>query len=183
VALRKNFVFLTSAERTRLASAFNAVGEIWAPRYRQAAYGAFLLDNPDARAALGLAYSDVARAFDRFLAEVPPRPPIVPAGHSQGALPLVRLRAQAMQEAVPEGTGGIAVIVGLDFEKVAAICAAEARGEALEPANLNSPIQTVIAGHREATRVTGLSPLLSTVTRLSSRCAAITVCPLSLEAT
>jgi [acyl-carrier-protein] S-malonyltransferase len=68
----------------------------------------------------------------------------------EDALPLVRLRAQAMQEAVPEGTGGIAVIVGLDYETVAAICAGEARGEALEPANLNSPIQTVIAGHRAA---------------------------------
>jgi len=68
----------------------------------------------------------------------------------EDALPLVRLRAQAMQEAVPEGTGGIAVIVGLEYAKVAAICAEVAQGEALEPANLNSPIQTVIAGHRAA---------------------------------
>ena len=68
----------------------------------------------------------------------------------EDALPLVRLRAQSMQEAVPEGTGGIAVIVGLDYGLVAAICAAAAQGEALEPANLNSPIQTVIAGHRAA---------------------------------
>ncbi|MDH5263112.1 MAG: ACP S-malonyltransferase [Betaproteobacteria bacterium] len=68
----------------------------------------------------------------------------------EDALPLVRLRAQAMQEAVPEGTGGIAVIVGLEYPRVEAICAEEARGEALEPANLNSPIQTVIAGHRAA---------------------------------
>lgn len=68
----------------------------------------------------------------------------------EDALPLVRLRAQAMQEAVPEGTGGIAVIVGLEYAKVEAICAEAAQGEALEPANLNSPIQTVIAGHRAA---------------------------------
>ena len=46
-------------------SAFNAAGKIWAPRYRQAAFGAFLLDSKDARAALDLAYSDVAAAFDR----------------------------------------------------------------------------------------------------------------------
>ena len=73
------------------ASAFDNVGDVWAPRYRQAAYGAFLLDNPDARAALDLAYSDIARAFDRFIAENPPGEPIILAGHSQGALHLLRL--------------------------------------------------------------------------------------------
>lgn len=72
------------------ASAFNGVGEVWAPRYRQAAYGAFLLDNADARAALDLAYSDVAAAFDQFVKQNPERP-IVLAGHSQGALHLERL--------------------------------------------------------------------------------------------
>ena len=66
------------------------------------------------------------------------------------ALPLVRLRAQAMQEAVPEGTGGIAAIVGLADDKIAAVCAEAAQGEVLEPANLNSPGQIVIAGHRGA---------------------------------
>lgn len=66
------------------------------------------------------------------------------------AVPLVRLRAQAMQEAVPEGTGGIAAILGLDDEKVPELCARAAEGEVLEPANLNSPGQVVIAGHRGA---------------------------------
>ena len=66
------------------------------------------------------------------------------------ALPLVRLRAQAMQEAVPEGTGGIAAIVGLADDRVAQVCAEAAQGEVLEPANLNSPGQIVIAGHRAA---------------------------------
>ncbi len=66
------------------------------------------------------------------------------------ALPLVRLRATAMQEAVPEGTGGIAAIVGLDEEHVEALCAEAAQGEVVEPANLNSPGQVVIAGHRGA---------------------------------
>lgn len=72
------------------ASAFGASGQVWAPRYRQAAFGAFLMDNADARAALDLAYSDVAAAFDQFLKESGDRP-IILAGHSQGALQLERL--------------------------------------------------------------------------------------------
>ena len=81
--------------RTRLfvqsqASAFNSAGEIWAPRYRQAAFGAFLLNSDDARKALDLAYSDVSAAFERFLAEAGDRP-IILAAHSQGALHLSRL--------------------------------------------------------------------------------------------
>ena len=66
------------------------------------------------------------------------------------ALPLVRLRAQAMQEAVPEGTGGIAAIVGLDDAKLPAVLAEAAQGEVVEAANLNSPGQVVVAGHRAA---------------------------------
>jgi len=72
------------------ASAFNGVGRIYAPKYRQAAFGAFLLRSEDAQKALDLAYSDVSRAFDRFLAQVPDGP-IILAGHSQGALHLTRL--------------------------------------------------------------------------------------------
>jgi [acyl-carrier-protein] S-malonyltransferase len=68
----------------------------------------------------------------------------------EDALPLVRLRAEAMQAAVPEGTGGIAALVGLADDKVALVCAEAAQGEVLEPANLNSPGQVVIAGHRGA---------------------------------
>lgn len=66
------------------------------------------------------------------------------------ALPLVRFRAQAMQEAVPEGTGGIAVVLGLDEGPLREVCAEAAQGEVLEPANLNAPGQIVIAGHRAA---------------------------------
>ena len=73
------------------ASAFNGVGEIWAPQYRQAAFGAFLLDSKDAGAALDLAYGDVLAAFDRFIATIPADRPIILAGHSQGALHLTRL--------------------------------------------------------------------------------------------
>jgi len=84
--------------RTRLflqsqASAFSAVAEVWAPRYRQAAYGAFLLDSVDARKALDLAYSDVLAAFDSFL-QANPGGPMILAGHSQGALHLMRLLSE-----------------------------------------------------------------------------------------
>lgn len=72
------------------ASAFNAVAQIWAPRYRQATFGAFLTDKPEAARALDLAYGDVAAAFDRFVAEAGDRP-IILAGHSQGSLHLTRL--------------------------------------------------------------------------------------------
>ncbi len=91
--------------------------------------------------------------------------PAVMAGHSLGeysalvasgalgfadALRLVRLRAQAMQEAVPEGTGGIAAILGLEDGTVEAVCREAAQGEVVEPANYNSPAQVVVAGHRGA---------------------------------
>ena len=72
------------------ASAFNAVGQVWAPRYRQATFGAFLTSGADATKALDLAYRDVALAFDRFVREAGDRP-IILAGHSQGALHLTRL--------------------------------------------------------------------------------------------
>lgn len=68
----------------------------------------------------------------------------------EDALPLVRLRAQSMQEAVPEGTGGIAAIVGLADDRLEKVMQEAAQGEVLEAANLNSPGQVVIAGHRAA---------------------------------
>ena len=91
--------------------------------------------------------------------------PSVMAGHSLGeytalvaagalsfanALPLVRYRAECMQQAVPEGVGGIAAILGLDEDAVRAVCLEAARDEVLEAVNYNSPIQTVIAGNRAA---------------------------------
>lgn len=66
------------------------------------------------------------------------------------ALPLVRYRAESMQAAVPEGTGGIAAILGLEVDQVRAVCADAAAGQVLEAVNLNSPGQIVIAGQREA---------------------------------
>jgi [acyl-carrier-protein] S-malonyltransferase len=66
------------------------------------------------------------------------------------AVPLVRFRAQSMQDAVPEGTGGIAAILGLEVDTINAICIEAAAGEVLEAVNLNSPGQIVIAGHKTA---------------------------------
>lgn len=74
-----------------MASAFNATQQIWAPRYRQAAFGAFLTDKKEAKQAIDLAYGDVLQAFDAFMAEQDQRTPIILAGHSQGALHLTRL--------------------------------------------------------------------------------------------
>jgi hypothetical protein len=76
------------------ASAFNGVGEVWAPKYRQAAVGAFLTDREDADLALAFAYRDVLAAFEQFLKEVPPDRPIILAGHSQGSYHLTRLLAE-----------------------------------------------------------------------------------------
>lgn len=75
------------------ASALAAAGDIWAPAYRQAAFGAFLADTPDSRAAIDFAWRDVERAWDAFLAANPDGP-IILAGHSQGSLHLNRLLAQ-----------------------------------------------------------------------------------------
>lgn len=92
--------------------------------------------------------------------------PAIVAGHSLGeyaalvacgslsfadALPLVRFRAQSMQEAVPEGVGAMAAILMLDDEVVRAACAeAQAPGEVVEAVNFNAPGQVVIAGHKAA---------------------------------
>ena len=83
--------FRTNLFAQSQASAFNAAGEVWAPRYRQAAYGAFLLRSEDARNALDLAYKDVRAAFDYFLSQMPTDEPIILAAHSQGSLHLMRL--------------------------------------------------------------------------------------------
>lgn len=85
-----------SQDRARLflsgmASAFAASGEIWAPRYRQAAIGAFLTKKPEGQQALDAAYQDVLLAFDDFMAKVQKDRPIILAGHSQGALHLSHL--------------------------------------------------------------------------------------------
>jgi [acyl-carrier-protein] S-malonyltransferase len=68
----------------------------------------------------------------------------------EDALPLVRFRAQAMQEAVPEGQGAMAAILNLDDAGVRAACAEAAQGQVVDAVNFNAPGQIVIAGHKEA---------------------------------
>ena len=103
-------------------------------------------------------------AYRLWLSLGGPEPAMV-AGHSLGeytalvaagalafedALPLVRLRAQAMQEAVPQGAGAMAAILGLDDDQVRAACTESAQGEVVEAVNFNAPGQVVIAGHAAA---------------------------------
>ncbi len=66
------------------------------------------------------------------------------------ALPLVRFRAQAMQDAVPQGVGAMAAVMGLDDGDVAAACDEARQGQAVDSVNFNAPGQVVIAGHKEA---------------------------------
>ena len=73
------------------ASVFNGVGDVWAPKYRQATFGAFLTTQADAEKALDLAYRDVLKAFDAFMTQTSYDRPIILAAHSQGSLHLTRL--------------------------------------------------------------------------------------------
>jgi [acyl-carrier-protein] S-malonyltransferase len=103
-------------------------------------------------------------AYRAWCAQGGPRPAVV-AGHSLGeytalvaagalafrdCLPLVRFRAQAMQEAVPEGQGAMAAILNLDDAAVRAACEEAAQGEVVQAVNFNAPGQIVIAGHKAA---------------------------------
>lgn len=91
--------------------------------------------------------------------------PVIMAGHSLGeysaltaagtfsledAVRLVRIRASAMQDAVPVGTGGMAAILGLDDETVLAVCSEASSDTVVEAVNFNAPAQVVIAGHKDA---------------------------------
>ena len=96
--------------------------------------------------------------------------PALMAGHSLGeysalvcagviafadAVRLVELRGKFMQEAVPEGTGGMSAIIGLDDASIAKACEESAEGQVVSPVNFNSPGQVVIAGHKEAVERAG----------------------------
>ena len=74
-----------------MASAFNGEAAVYVPRYRQAAFGSFLVNRPETLKARAVAYGDVRLAFAAFVASVPADAPIVLAGHSQGALHLLHL--------------------------------------------------------------------------------------------
>ncbi|MFQ6281124.1 ACP S-malonyltransferase [Yersinia enterocolitica] len=96
--------------------------------------------------------------------------PTMMAGHSLGeysalvcagvldfkqAVRLVELRGKLMQEAVPEGTGAMYAIIGLDNESIAKACEESALGQVVSPVNFNSPGQVVIAGNKEAVERAG----------------------------
>ncbi len=91
--------------------------------------------------------------------------PVLMAGHSFGeytalvcsgalnfedAVPLARFRGEVMQQAVPEGKGAMAAVLGLDNDKLAEVCAASSQGEVVEAVNFNAPGQVVIAGDSAA---------------------------------
>lgn len=94
------------------ASAFNGIGQVWAPKYRQATFGAFLTNADAARRALDFAYRDVLAAYEQFLAEAPRDRPIVLAGHSQGSLHLLRLLQERVRGAPEAGRIAAAYVVG-----------------------------------------------------------------------
>ncbi len=96
------------------ASAFNGVGDIWAPRYRQANYGAFLTDKPDGAKAIDAAYGDVALAFRAFLA-ANPTGPIILASHSQGSRHLLRLLKEQVAGTPVAARIAAAYAVGTSF--------------------------------------------------------------------
>ncbi|MDP8619986.1 ACP S-malonyltransferase [Serratia marcescens] len=96
--------------------------------------------------------------------------PALMAGHSLGeysalvcagvldfkaAIRLVELRGKLMQEAVPEGTGAMYAIIGLDNDAIAKACEGSAQGQVVSPVNFNSPGQVVIAGNKEAVERAG----------------------------
>lgn len=115
----------------------------------------------------------VSVAGARLLAERGVRPAVV-GGHSLGeysalvvagalaftdAVAVVRRRGEFMQEAVPVGTGAMAAILGVELPVVEEICRDAAEGDVLDVANINSPGQIVVAGHRTAVeRAVALAP-------------------------
>ncbi|ATE59765.1 ACP S-malonyltransferase [Thauera sinica] len=146
--------------RDTFAEASDALGEdLWA----------MVADGPAERLALTvntqpLMLTAGVATYRAWIAAGGPAPAMV-AGHSLGeysalvaagaiafgdAVPLVRFRAQAMQEAVPAGEGAMAALLGLEAGAVREACAEAAQGEVVEAANLNAPGQIVIAGARAA---------------------------------
>jgi len=148
------------AVRSTLAEASEALGEDIAALIQQGPKEALELTTNTQPVMLTAAIA----CYNAWRAEGGAEPAAV-AGHSLGeysalvaagvltladALPLVRFRAQAMQQAVPVGVGAMAAILGLDAAVVREACAAVAAesAEVVEPANFNDPKQTVIAGSK-----------------------------------
>ncbi|MCB1890177.1 MAG: ACP S-malonyltransferase [Rhodocyclaceae bacterium] len=150
----------SAAIRETFAEASEALGEdLWA----------MVCDGPAERLAMTvntqpLMLTAGVAVYRAWQAAGGPAPALV-AGHSLGeysalvaaealafadAVPLVRLRAAAMQEAVPQGEGAMAALLGLEADAVRAVCAEASQGEVVEAANLNAPGQIVIAGKATA---------------------------------
>ncbi len=141
-----------------------------------AAFGGGLVDRIEKGPESELARTEITQpailsasvAIWRVIEKRLPRPPTLFAGHSLGeysalvaagglpladAVKLVRRRGALMQEAVPQGEGAMAAVMGLDAEAIARVCAGI--DGVVAPANFNSPVQTVIAGRRAAVAAAG----------------------------
>lgn len=146
--------------RDTLAEASDALGEDLGALIAAGPAEALNLTTNTQPVMLAAAYA----VYRAWLAEGGPAPALV-AGHSLGeytalvaagalsfadAVPLVRFRAEAMQNAVPVGEGGMAAILGLDDDTVRAVCSEAAEAGVVEAVNFNAPAQVVIAGAKAA---------------------------------
>lgn len=171
VGMGKDVLDASAAARAVFADADAALGE---PLTR------LILEGPEDQLTLTAnAQPAIVTVSCAILAAIKERHPDLPAptfaaGHSLGeysalvaagalslrdAVRTVRVRGKAMQDAVPPGAGAMAAIMGLDPDKVGALCEAGAQGEAVSPANFNAPGQVVIAG--TAAAVSRVSELVS----------------------
>lgn len=162
IGMMKNYADLPLIQETFLEAADILKQDLWA--LVDQGPGEVLNQTVNTQPVMLIAGVAVYRAWEKMGG----RKPDFLAGHSLGeytalviskalsfsdALRLVRYRAEVMQECVPEGTGGMAAIIGLDDNEICAICTEIIRdgtGESLEPANFNSPGQVVVAGHKIA---------------------------------
>ena len=152
------------------ASAFNSVGAVWAPKYRQATFGAFLTDEDNAGRALDFAYRDVLAAYEAFLRQAPPDRPIILAAHSQGSLHLMRLLRERIAGAPEAGRIAAAYLIGWPVSETAdlppfpsppargrtrrAACS-PGRASPSPPIRARSPRSTTPASARAARRARG----------------------------
>lgn len=151
-----------------LASPFALTQDLWAPRYRQAAFGAFLTDQREGQQAIDLAYADVLQAFDYFLASVGKDQPIVLAGHSQGALHLMHLLKDRVAGQPLEKRLAAAYVVGwpvstthdLPLMGLPACTASDQAGCVLSWSSFGEPADTsmIVAAYARRKALNGLSP-------------------------
>jgi len=162
VGMAKDILAVSPAARAVFARADAALGE---------SLSRLILEGPEADLTLTInAQPALVTTSYAILGAVRERAPSLQepgfaAGHSLGeysalvaadaipledAVRLVRARGRAMQDAVPPGAGAMAAVMGVDADKLEAICREVAQGEVVSPANFNAPGQIVIAGHAGA---------------------------------